>query len=175
MSPTFDELLSAQIGSEFAASHQYVAVAAWFDDHDLPELARRFYRQALEERNHAMMFVQYRLDRELGVTIPGIPGVRNDFESARDAISLALEQELRVTAEIEALFAAARAESDALGEQFLLWFLNEQVEEVAAMRTLLAVAERAENLFDLENFMARESGNSNRGTLAAPPTADGGI
>lgn len=54
----FNELLTRQVGNEFAASHQYVAVAAWFDGQDLPQLAKHFYRQSLEERNHAMMMVR---------------------------------------------------------------------------------------------------------------------
>ena len=100
---SFNELLSTQIGNEFAASQQYIAIAVWFDNQDLPQLAAHFYRQAVEERNHAMMLVQYRLDRDLGVEIPGIPAVKNDFGNAIEPIALALAQEKRVTAQIEAL------------------------------------------------------------------------
>lgn len=176
MSRSFNELLADQIGNEFAASQQYIAIAVWFDDHDLPQLAKHFYRQSIEERNHAMMFVQYRLDRNLGATIPGVDApVQTEFTSAREAIKLSLEQEIRVTGEVESLFAAARAETDALGEQFMLWFLQEQVEEVATMRTLLTVAERAENVFDLENYMARENiGENSSNSLAAPRIAGSG-
>ncbi|MDI2097958.1 ferritin [Ruicaihuangia caeni] len=175
MTSTFDTLLAEQIGHEFAASQQYIAIAVWFDDHDLPQLAKHFYRQSLEERNHAMMLVQYRLDRDVRVEIPGIPAVRNDFVDVREPIALALEQERAVTRQIEALFAAARAETDALGEQFMLWFLKEQVEEVAAMTTLLNVAERADNLFDLENFMAREAVGDDGEDASAPPAAGGAV
>ncbi|WP_353987942.1 ferritin [Ruicaihuangia caeni] len=175
MTSTFDTLLAEQIGHEFAASQQYIAIAVWFDDHDLPQLAKHFYRQSLEERNHAMMLVQYRLDRDVRVEIPGIPAVRNDFADVREPIALALEQERAVTRQIEALFAAARAETDALGEQFMLWFLKEQVEEVAAMTTLLNVAERADNLFDLENFMAREAVGDDGLDAGAPPAAGGAV
>lgn len=177
MTKTFNDLLADQIANEFGASQQYVAIATWFDDHDLPQLARHFYRQSLEERNHAMMFVKYRLDRDLGVVIPGaaVPE-RTEFTTAVDAIKFSLEQELRVTTEIEALFAAARAETDALGEQFMLWFLKEQVEEVASMRTLLTVAERADNVFDLENYMARETmSDDSSNAIAAPPAAGGAV
>lgn len=153
---TFDELLARQVGNEFAASHQYIAIAAWFDREDLPQLAKHFYRQSLEERNHAMMMVRYILDRGLRVTIPGVEPVRNDFSSVEDPLALALEQEQQVTENIKELFAAARAENDPLGEQFMLWFLKEQVEEVASMTTLVNIARRADNLFDVENFLARE-------------------
>jgi ferritin len=157
MSPSrFNELLARQVGNEFAASHQYIAVAAWFDGQDLPQLAKHFYRQSLEERNHAMMMVRYILDRGLRIAIPGIEPVRNDFSKVEEPLALALAQEQEVTENIKDLFAAARAENDALGEQFMLWFLKEQVEEVASMTTLLNIARRADNLFDIENFLARE-------------------
>ena len=155
-SAKFTELLTRQVGNEFAASHQYVAVAAWFDGQDLPQLAKHFYRQSLEERNHAMMMVRYVLDRGLKIAIPGIDPVRNDFANVEEPLALALAQEQEVTENIKAIFAAARAENDALGEQFMLWFLKEQVEEVASMTTLLNIARRADNLFDIENFLARE-------------------
>lgn len=169
----FNALLSTQIGNEFAASQQYIAVATWFANQDLPQLARYFYRQSVEERNHAMMMVRYMLDRDVHVTIPGVPAVRNDFASVTEPLALALEQEKEVTRNIESLFRAARAEDDALGEQFMLWFLKEQVEEVAAMTTLLNIAERADNLFDIENYIARET-ISDGGRDASAPEAAGG-
>lgn len=171
----FNHLLAAQIGNEFAASQQYIAIAVWFDNRDLPQLAKHFYRQSIEERNHAMMLVQYRLDRDLGIVIPGIDPVINNFVDEREPIALALEQEKRVTAQIEALFAAARAENDALGEQFMLWFLKEQVEEVASMSTLLAIVERASNLFDVETYLVRESVGDGGHDSGAPEAAGGAI
>ncbi len=170
----FDQLLNEQIGHEFAASQQYIAVAVWFADRDLPQLAKHFYRQSVEERNHAMMLVQYRLDRDLGVTIPGIPAPKTDFVDHAEPIRLSLEQEKKVSAQIQALFAAARAEGDGLGEQAMLWFLKEQVEEVASMQTLLTIAERTENLFDIENFVARDVAAQATGSEADAPSAAGG-
>lgn len=167
-------LLGEQVGHELAAHLQYVAIAVWFDSHDLPQLAAHFYRQALEERNHGMMIVQYHLDRGLPVKIPGTPEVRNDFANVIEPLQLALDQEQQVTRQIEAIFRAAREEGDALGEQFLMWFLEEQVEEVAAATTLVTVAKRAgDNLFDLENYVARET-IGDAGESAAAPKAAGG-
>jgi len=174
-SPSFADLLTAQVRNEFTASQQYIAIAIWFDDHDLPRLAGHFYRQSVEERNHAMMIVRYTLDREWPVNIPGIDAVRNAFEKPVDLISLALEQEKKVTEQIEALFRAARAEDDALGEQFMLWFLKEQVEEVASMNTLLTIAKRArDDWFQIEDHLAREA-VGNGGVDAGAPAAAGGV
>jgi bacterioferritin B len=174
-SPSFAELLAAQVRNEFTASQQYIAIAIWFDDHDLPRLAAHFYRQSVEERNHAMMIVRYTLDREWPVEIPGIDEVRTKFEKPVDLITLALEREKTVTEQIEALFRAARAEDDALGEQFMLWFLKEQVEEVASMNTLMTISVRAgEDWFQIEDHLARETvGDAGRDTGA--PAAAGGV
>ena len=59
----FVDRLNEQIGNEFAAHQQYVAAAVHYDSETLPRLAQFFYAQALEERNHAMMMVQYLLDQ----------------------------------------------------------------------------------------------------------------
>lgn len=174
--PTFNELLTTQIGNEFAASQQYIAIAVWFDNHDLPQLAAHFYQQSVEERNHAMMLVQYRLDRDLGVTIPGVAAPRTDFADVVEPIALALAQEQEVTSQIEALFRAARAGGDAIGEQAMLWFLKEQVEEVASMSTLVTIAKRAgDNLFDIENFIARETIGDGGQDADAPAAAGGAL
>ncbi|MFC7489561.1 MULTISPECIES: ferritin [unclassified Knoellia] len=158
-SPTtsFVTLLREQVRHEFTASQQYIAIAVWFDDLDLPRLAERFYAQSVEERNHAMMMVRYMLDRDWDVEIPGVDPVRNSFDRPAEPIALAFEQEKTVTEQCEALFRAARAEGDVLSEQFMLWFLKEQVEEVSSMKTLLTITERADDdWFQVEEHLARE-------------------
>src|SRR5687768_11390894 len=80
--------LNEQIGHEFAASVQYVAIAAHFECEGLPQLARHFYRQAVEERDHAMRFVKYIVDADGRVEIPAIPAPRARFASAEDAVQL---------------------------------------------------------------------------------------
>jgi ferritin len=172
----FNSMLQEQIRNEFTASQQYVALAVWFDGQDLPQLAKHFYRQSLEERNHAMMIVQYLLDNDLRPAIPGVDEVRNDFADAADLVALALKQEKEVTEEIISLAKVARDEDDYKGEQFMQWFLKEQVEEVAQMTTLLNVVRRADgNLFDVENFLARESVGDNGDDPLAPHTAGGSL
>lgn len=155
--PSFAALLREQVRREFTASQQYIAIAVWFDDLDLPRLAERFYAQSVEERNHAMMMVRYILDRDWDVEIPGVDAVRNTFTKPTEPIALAYAQEQTVTEQCEELFRAARAEGDVLSEQFMLWFLKEQVEEVASMKTLLTIAERAaDDWFQIEEHLARE-------------------
>ncbi|MGI4895282.1 MAG: ferritin [Janthinobacterium lividum] len=174
-SKPFAQLLTEQVAMEFQAHQQYIALAVWFDGHDLKQLGKLFYAQALEERNHGMMMVQYQLDRDLPVTIPAVDGVRNEFGHVRELIQLALEQEKDVTAAIERLFAAARAERDYIAEQFVLWFLKEQVEEISSMTTLLTIVDRAgDDWFKVEGWLARE-GHGEDHDATAPPAAGGAV
>ncbi len=171
----FHSLLHDQIRNEFTASHQYIAVAVFFDNTDLPQLAKLFYAQSVEERNHAMMIVQYFLDRDMAVDLTGVDAVQSMFDSAREAIALALTQEQRVTEQIVELARAARDDGDYLGEQFMQWFLQEQVEEVATMNTLLTVADRAgTSLFHIEDFVAREINSRVAAPAVNAPAAAGG-
>jgi ferritin len=170
----FHTLLQEQVRNELTAAQQYLAVAVWFDKGDFPQLARHFYRQSLEERNHAMMIVQYLMDVGIDVTMPGVDEVRNDFTEAAEVVALALQQERDVADEVNALVKSAREENDYTGEQFMQWFLAEQVEEIAQMSTLLNVIKRGKgNLFDVENFLARE-GAGQAGSDAGAPRAAGG-
>jgi ferritin len=172
----FHELLQAQVGNEFSASQQYIALAVWFDNEDLPRLAAHFYKQALEERNHAMMIVQFLMDNDIPVVIPGTETPINEFKAPRDLVALALRQEQQVTDQIVALAKAAREEGDYIGEQFLQWFLKEQVEEVSSMKTLLTIMDRADgNMFYVETFLTRESVGDEGADSSAPSAAGGAL
>ena len=172
----FPDRLNEQVGHEFAASQQYVAIAAHYDALTLPRLAAHFYRQAIEERNHAMMIVQYLLDADEGVAIPGVDAPQSEFADVVEPVRLALEQEKRVTEQIKGLAQLARQEGDLVGEQFLHWFLQEQREEVSSMGALLTVVERShDNVMLIEDYLARESGGENALESGAPPAAGGAL
>jgi ferritin len=150
--------LNAQIGREFAASQQYVAAAVYYDAETLPRLAHFFYEQAKEERTHAMIMIRYLIDIGVQPVIPGVDAPRTDFANFVEPIELALQQEKDVGAQISDLVGVAREENDYLSEQFVQWFLKEQVEEVALMSSVLGIARRAgdQPLF-VEEFLAREN------------------
>jgi ferritin len=173
---SFPESLSEQVGHEFAASQQYVAIAVHYDALTLPRLAAHFYRQALEERNHAMMIVQYLVDADEPVAIPGVEAPQTEFADVVEPVTLALEQEKRVTDQIKALAQLARSEGDLVGEQFLHWFLQEQREEVSSMGALLTVVERSrDNVMLIEDFLAREVVGDQGASSNAPPAAGGAL
>jgi ferritin len=172
----FPDGLNEQVGHEFAASQQYIAIAVHYDAETLPRLAAHFYRQAVEERNHALMIVQYLLDADEMVKIPGVEAPKTAFADVVEPVRLALEQERRVTDQISALVQLARSEGDLVGEQFLHWFLQEQREEVSSMSALLTVVERSrENVMLIEDYLARESGGASELEAGAPPAAGGAL
>jgi len=174
---SFPEKLNEQVAYEFAASQQYVAIAVWFDKETLPLLAAHFYRQALEERNHAMMIVQYLLDADHEVAIPAVEAPKTAFGDAREPVALALEQEKRVTEQIAELARLAREENDLVGEQFMHWFLQEQREEVASMSDLLKIVERSSesNILLAEDYLSRNPVGDQGEAANAPPAAGGAL
>jgi bacterioferritin B len=153
----FVEQLNVQIGHEFAAHQQYVACAVYYDALTMPQMARFFYAQALEERDHAMMMIKYLIDQDAPVVVPGVSAPQTDFPDIVAPVELALEQERRVTSLINELTKIARDESDFASDQFMQWFIKEQVEEVATMSDLVAVVRRArDNIEAIEEYVQRE-------------------
>jgi bacterioferritin B len=172
----FVERLNEQIAYEFAAQQQYVANAVYYDGQTLPRLAAFFYAQAVEERNHAMMMVQYLLDAAARVVIPGIRAPETEFGDIVAPVALALEQERRVSEQIADLAGVARQENDFLSEQFTQWFLKEQVEEVATMSALLSVVERSSDTpMFIEDYLVREQSQRTEPDPTAPPAAGGAL
>jgi ferritin len=172
---TFVSRLNEQIGHEFAAHQQYVAIAVHYDAETLPQLARFFYRQALEERDHAMMMVQYLIDADEEVVIPGVSAPKTAFDDIVSPVALALQQEKNVSEQINQLAATAREAGDFTSEQFTQWFIKEQVEEVATMSDLLRVVERSkDDPMEVENFMAREHSAGEAEDPTAPHPAGAG-
>jgi bacterioferritin B len=148
--------INKQIGNEFGAAMQYVAIAAYFSSDALPQLAQHFFRQAAEENEHAMRFIRYVVDAGGRVEIPAIHAPQSNFKKAEAAIKLSLDQEIEVTHQINALVELARSENDLITINFLQWFLTEQLEEVSSMDTLLKIVQRgASNLLSVEEYLAR--------------------
>ena len=150
------DAINQQIGNEFGASIQYVAIAAHFGAEAFPQLAQHFFRQADEEKEHAVRFINYVVDAGGRVVIPAISAPQSSFGSAEESVKLSLDQEVQVTHQINALVELARGENDYITINFLQWFLAEQLEEVSSMDTLLRMVQRAgDNLLLVEEYLAR--------------------
>jgi ferritin len=153
--PELAAAFNEQIGHEFGASMQYLAIAGYFQQNQLTLLAKLFTRQADEEKEHAMKFVRYLLDTKSGLAIPAIPAPRPTFSSAEDAVNAALDWEQEVTRQISNLMDMAIAQNDHLTQSFLQWFIDEQLEEVVKMDRLLGVIRRSgeKNLLMVEAYL----------------------
>ena len=152
------DAVNRQIGNEFGASMQYVSIASYFDSQALTGLARFFYRQADEERDHAMKFVHFVVDSDGQLAIPEISAPKSQFASASEAVGMALAWEEEVTQQVYGLVDIAKKDSNYIAIRFLDWFVNEQFEEVNTMGQLLQIVERAgeDGLLHVEEFLARE-------------------
>jgi ferritin len=150
------DAINEQIGYEFSAELQYYAIAAHFATEALPQLAQHFFKQAEEEKGHALRFIKYVVDAGGRVVIPGIDAPKSKFKTARDAVKLSLDQEIHVTQQINGLVELARKQNDYITINFLQWFLTEQLEEVSSMDNLLKILERAGNdLLQADEYLAR--------------------
>jgi bacterioferritin B len=160
--------ITEQVGNELLASHQYLLIATYFDGEGLPSLAQHFYKQSLEEREHALRFIKYLVDAGAAVTIPSIPAPKPTFKDAVEAVSLALQSEIRVTKQISGIVDLALKERDHSSKNMLEWFVNEQREEMSSMDTLLRMVKRAgeSGMFFVDNFLLQ-------GGLAEGPEAEG--
>ena len=144
-----------QIGHEFGASLQYLAIAAHFYQRSLTLLAKLFEEQAEEEKQHAMKFIKYMQDTKGGLHIPAIPAPKANFATAEDAVQAALNWEKEVTQQITALMTTANKENDYLAQSFLQWFIDEQLEEVVKMERVLGVVKHSgeKNLLMVEAYL----------------------
>ena len=160
--------INEQIGYEFSASLQYYAIGAHFAAEALPQLSTHFFKQAEEEKEHALRFIKYVVDAGGCVVIPAIEAPQSRFRNPEEAVQLSLNQEVKVTHQINHLVELARNENDYITINFLQWFLTEQLEEVSSMDSLLKIVQRAgANVLQADEYLARV------GVRAMPDPAGG--
>ncbi len=121
--------LNDQVHAELFSEYLYLSMAAWLDSQNLEGFANFFKVQAGEEREHAMKFYGYIYDVGRSVTLKGLDTPKSEFESPAAIFEAALEHEKYITSRIDNLVKIARSESDYKTENFLNWFLEEQIEE----------------------------------------------
>lgn len=150
-----NDAINVQIGNEFGAAMQYLHIAAYFDGESLPNLAQFFYLQAEEEQFHALKLLKYVAETDGKVEIPAIPPQKSTFESPLETAELSLKWEQEVTEQIYHLMDIAVKERDYIGQRFLDWFVNEQLEEVTMMDTLVDLIRRVDEqtIFHVENMV----------------------
>lgn len=166
ISEKVQQAVNEQIGYEFSASLQYYAIGGHFAAEALPQLSQHFFKQAEEEKDHALRFIKYVVDAGGRVIIPEIQAPQSNFRNPEAAVQLSFEQEVKVTKQINALVELARTENDYITINFLQWFLAEQLEEVSSMDNLLKIVQRAgDDVLKADEYLARVGVRS----MSGPP------
>ena len=149
------DLMVAQIGNELGASNEYLQIAVWFDGQAYHKLAAFFYKQSAEEHEHAMKFLHFLVETGADVKIPAVAAPSYEIKSAEHAFQMSLDWENKVTGQVHAMVAAAIETKDYASQNFLQWFVSEQVEEVSTMESMLQVVRRAgeKNLLMIEAYL----------------------
>jgi ferritin len=129
LSQALQDAISEQIKNEMYSAYMYLSMSAWFEDQDLPGFAHWMRAQFIEEETHALKFTDYVLDHNHPVALKAIPQPPTTWNSPVHVFEQTLEHEQKVTAMIKGIYAIAEKEGDYTTQQFLNWFLNEQVEE----------------------------------------------
>jgi ferritin len=159
VSAKLNAAINAQIGHELENSNRYVAIASYFEGECLFLLSKIYFKQADEERDHAMKFVKFLLEVGGRVVIPQVPAPPSEFATAEQAAQLALDSEVRTTQEIYALVELATAEKNYIAVNFLQWFVSEQLEEISSAQARLSVIKRAgPSVLMVEAYLAHGGG-----------------
>ena len=123
------DLLNQQVNKEFYSAYLYLDMANYYIDLDLDGFGNWYTIQAQEERDHAMLFVQYLQNNGEKVTLEAIDKPDKVFETPLDPLVAAAEHERYVTDLIHKIYEAAYEVKDFRTMQFLDWFVKEQGEE----------------------------------------------
>ena len=155
ISKAMSDLMNAQVGNELGASNQYLQIASYFDGESLSKLAKFFYDQSEEEREHALKFVHFLMEVGAELSVPSIPATNTDVGSAENAFEMSLGWEQEVTSQINAMMDQAIQEKNYASQAFLQWFVTEQVEEVSTMEGMLDVVRKTgeKNLLMVEAYL----------------------
>jgi len=126
---TMQDAINDQINKELYSSYLYLSMAAYFEDTNLPGFAHWMRAQEAEEREHAMKFYDFLLERGGRVMLKAIDAPRTEWKSPLEAAEEVAAHEAKVTASIYSLYETALKEKDYPAQVMLQWFINEQVEE----------------------------------------------
>lgn len=161
--------LNDQMNFEYESANYYLAMAAYVADEDFDGVENFFIVQGEEERFHATKFYNYIKDIDGRATIQSMEEPKNEFSSIKDAFETALGHEKKVTARINNLMKLAHEESDYATVSFLNWFIDEQIEEEATMKTIISKLDRIDNNTQGLFMIDKELGAR---TFTAPTTAE---
>jgi ferritin len=137
MNPELLQGLNEHLALEFRASHEYLAMAAWLAEHDLPGFAAWMRKQSGDELMHAQKVIDHLVERDQKVVLPAIAQPPSDWQNAEALVAHVLSNEQQVTASIAGLCELAERLRDRAAQVMLQWFVAEQMEEEASARAIL--------------------------------------
>ena len=139
--PEIIALLNEQVAKEAHASSIYLAMASWCEVNGYTRSAEFFYEHAVEERDHMMKIFRFLNENGARAYAPEVGKVAQDFKSLLEVFQKTLDHEIEVTKSIFAIFKKAREEGDYASENFLQWFVEEQLEEERLVHSILDLFE----------------------------------
>jgi ferritin len=161
LSKTLASEINTQIKLELYSAYLYLSMAAHFEASNLPGFAHWMKTQAREEQEHAMKFFEYLNDRGDRVVLQAIDQPQSEFKSALAIFEQSLEHEKSVTARINLLYSIAVKDNDYASQNFLNWFVSEQVEEEKnasqIVEWLKSAGDSATTLFMLDSIMGKRA------------------
>ncbi|MBL8063897.1 MAG: ferritin [Anaerolineales bacterium] len=156
------EAMNEQINKELFSSYLYLSMAAYFEEKNLPGFANWMYIQSDEEREHAMKFYHFIVERGGRVTLKAIDAPKTEWTSSLEVAEEVAAHEAKVTASIYSLYELARKEKDYPAEVMLQWFITEQVEEEKNAAEIVAnlklIEERGTAVLMLDHRLAKRKG-----------------
>ena len=136
-SKVIEDLLNRQVEREAFSSNLYLAMASWAENAGLGGTANWFYAQSDEERMHMMKFIKYINERDGKALIPKLDQPPTDFGNISDAFEAVLKHERFITDSINEIVAACEKEKDFTTQNWIQWFVNEQIEEEASVKSII--------------------------------------
>lgn len=158
LKPEIKALLEDQVNYEFFSAYIYLGIYSYYADQNLNGFANWFQIQTQEERDHAMLMLQYLLNNGEKVSFPAVHEVNSDFQSFDAPLKATYKHELMVTERIHKIYGAALAVQDFRTTQFLDWFVKEQGEEEKNIEDIIKryriFAGDAKGLYNLDAELA---------------------
>jgi len=157
------ELMLNQINAELSASYLYLSMSTYFEANNLRGLAKWMKMQSEEEREHAMKFYDYLVTVGKRVVLKAVPEPKSEWSSIMEVWQDTLNHEKKVTDMINTIMKQAVEEKDFASMNFLNWFIDEQVEEVAAVEDIIAKFEMIGDSKQGLYFLDKELGSRTEG------------
>ncbi len=137
ISQKIEKAINEQINAELFSSYLYLSMSAFFESISLPGFAGWMKAQAKEELEHAMKFFEYVNERGGKVILKDVEASEWQWDKPLDVFKQVYSHEQKVTGLISGLVDLAREENDHATDNFLQWFVAEQVEEEASAEQIV--------------------------------------